>query len=218
MCIIKAHNAKVDYIVVKRNYFSDNSLSPETPNQQPYFMCNSLHPQLSPSHRLQPLFYFFLPIHSLHLRFFVCFFFFYSFASLFVFFCFRSIWLCDIGQRANWVHTFIMKECISVPGQTLVQTRKHIIYVLRQQKWTTDWSCTLVLAKKKSLPARAWNMDCGHIYVLDRVESHCPGLQSLPMMLDSSHCNYHIARVQFRNQGSFMSRSISQISSTKKRL
>lgn len=159
MCIIKAHNAKVDYLVVKRNYFSDNSLSPETPNRDSpiLFMYNSLHPELSPILIRYNLYSIFSPpfiplqsllpaCHPLHLRFF---FVFYSFASLFVFFCFRSIWLCDIRQRANWVHAFIMKECISVPGQTFVQTRKHIIYVLKQNKWTTDWPCTLVFAKKK---------------------------------------------------------------------
>lgn len=67
MCIIKAHNANVDYVVVKHNYFSDNSLSPETPNcDSPIlFMCNSLHPQLSPiliGYSLYSI--FLLPIHS----------------------------------------------------------------------------------------------------------------------------------------------------------
>lgn len=161
MCIIKAHNAKVDYVVVKRNYFSDNSLSPETPNRDSpiLFMCNSLHPQLkSYSHRLQPLFYFSPPYsfpsnpcfqHVTRCTYVFSFFFIHL--PHFVFFCFRSIWLCDIRQRANWVHTFIMKECISVPGQKFVQTCKHIIYVLKQKKWTTDWPCTLGLAKENCL-------------------------------------------------------------------
>lgn len=44
---------------------------------------------------------------------------------------------------------------------------------------------------KRFLPAGVWNMDCGHICVLDRESFFL-----IAELLDSSHCNHHIGQVQ----------------------
>lgn len=140
--------------------------------------------------------------------------FFYSFASL----CFLlfSLHLTMWHQAACQLSTYLYYERMHKRTWTNIRADTQTHYLRLKTKEMNHWLAMHVGIGKRKLPARAWNMDCGHICVLDRVESHRPWLQSLPMMLDSSHCNYHIARVQFRNQGSFTSRSISQISSTKK--
>lgn len=166
-------------------------------------MCNSLHPQLSPILICYILYYIsLLSIHSspniaFHISpiappFFIC--------LPLLLLLHLTMWHEAAWQLSTYVnlertheraHTYTSR-------QTFMQTHTDIIYVLKEMNCRL--AMHVVVIGKKFLPVRAWNMDCGHICAFDRVEIHRPWLLSPPKMLDSSHCNHHIGRVQFRNQ------------------